>query len=187
MKIQINVLLNTPIESADWLLTYSQKTLTLLREIQEVHYEKGSEADFGEGTVLRLKGFYNNKNWSSKAEILEYQQGKFITQRFSDDTSTTVIKTTLSREGNKTLLRVEGEVKLNSALLGVIAPLIARGLRKIYLKRYGELARHFDPLNENHSISVQVSVAGLPYWFAYILLFLGTVVGLLLILKAFGV
>jgi len=170
MKIHITTLLETPLGDAEWVLEYSEKTLKLFPEFLEVHYEKGSEAEFDADTVIRLKQAYRKKEYLSKVEILEFKKGEFLVQRISDANSTTIMRTTLSSSGSKTLMTSEGEMRLSFIFLRLLAPIVARRIKGIYAERMQRLVKSFEPQSTANSVNIQISVAGLPFQVMYGLL-----------------
>ena len=173
MKIKVTTPLKVPFENAGHLLNYSKEAVSLVPEIVNVQYEKGSESEFGVGTVLRVKQVVRKSEEISTVEILDFKKGEYVVQRITQPYLIMTNRTALSRTDSNTLLHSDSDLEFTSLPFKLISPVLAMALKRFYRKRYLRIARHFDPTEKNHRISIKITMAGLPLWLILSLSWIG--------------
>lgn len=164
MEIRCRDTFNAPVEKVFLAFGLNDEALALFPDILEVTYLNGDQANEGKGTRVKFRQSVGMGR-VAEFEILttEFELNRRLEHVYQYQNAEYSTKIALSPQGEKTYLQFEATLRYKGVLLKIFQPIIARHLAKQLRERMGRVKAHVEKVDRSEPVSVQITLAGIPY------------------------
>lgn len=163
MKVTYQVCVDAKIEEvAPYVLTYSDKALSLNPSIVERKSLEGDPDMPMSGSSMLLKVKYHKKIHEHKVEIVDYKPNSYIQIKEIDSQFVTVIKAEFSENNNKTIITYKWDIAAKKWFIKYISLLLLPTLKNSIWAYNKSLRSQFASDTNDFQEPIQITLGGVP-------------------------